>query len=430
MLTMDAPRRSPTTRFLSTLLRIVATGLWVLLLVVIPLGLPISEAYWATAFLSCLIFYVAFETEIKTLLPAIAAAAILGCLHQYARFKQLRAPSLGLCLAELGLGALLVVGIRILWASHAPTRKRLIADVVTPSAALLVLLFASNNLVNVMGIVHAKTMDLYAFSFDGSLGFQPSFVIGQWIQKYPWFGWPTVAMYYCILLPLTFAYVAHMKMHRGQRFRMLEIFFTASFLGYLFYSLFPAAGPVYIFGKNFPWHTLPYALGKRLLVERIPLATNVMRNALPSLHMTWALLIWWNMKRLSQTFFWAAFVYVLFTICGTLGTGEHYVVDLVTAMPFALMVQAICTGELPLRSSIRSVALIGGFSGVLIWVGLLRYGHRLFWISPAVPWALVAITITLSLLCAVRLLQSAERASFMREAIMNDKPELLVLEHA
>jgi PAP2 superfamily protein len=377
---------------------------WMFALVVFPLGLPIAEAYWATALLSCSILYLAYEARISNFLLVVAAAIVLGAVHEYFWFKHLQMPSPGLLLAELGMGAFLVVGIRIFWAKETSDRRRMMNEVVVPSAALVVLLFASNNLVNVMGILHAKTLDLYAFSFDGSLGFQPSFTIGQLMQKCSWFGWITTAMYYCILLPITLAYVAHLKRGSSRRFFMLEVLFTASFLGYLFYSFFPAAGPAYVFGGSFPSSPLPYAFGKRLLIEPIPLAGTIMRNALPSLHMTWALLIWWNMKRISRVFYWAAFVYVLFTVCGTLGTGEHYAIDLVVAFPFALMTQAVCSGDLPLRGSRRGVAVSVGLAGTVGWMSLLRYGQKLFWLSPIIPWTLIVSTIVVSLFFAARLM--------------------------
>jgi hypothetical protein len=412
------------------LARIIGAPLWVFLLLVVSLGLPIAGAYWATAFLSCLIFYLAFEFKRSNALLSLGIALIFGIFHDYVWFRRLVLPSVGMCLAELGLAAFLLVGLRILWSKDETVRKRLLTDVLIPSAALVAVRYAvylwevfASRFVNIVGFLHGngKTFDLYAFSFDGSLGFQPSFVVGQLMQKHPWFGFPTVVAYYAILLPITLAYVVHLKWGGGRRFFMLEIFFAAGFLGCLFYSLFPAAGPIYVFGASFPWSTLSFAMGRRLYVEPIPLAGNIMRNALPSLHMTWALLIWWNMKPISRTFSWASFLYVLFTICGTLGTGEHYLVDLVVAFPFALMIQAMCTRELSVFSSARGKAMFGGLGGTLAWICLLRYGNHLFWLSPVIPWILIVATVAASLSYVQLLLRQSNpvtgSASVKKEAI-------------
>jgi hypothetical protein len=389
--------------------RVLATGLWTALIAVVPLGLPIAEAYWATAFLSCLIFYVANKPRLLDLLAIAVATGALGSLHFWMSHGGLTHPFLGFFFAELGLATFLVVGVRICWCDELE-RRRLISDVITPSTAVLVLLFAANNLLNVMGLLHASTYDVYAYSFDGSLGFQPSFLLGRWIQTYRWFGWPTIVMYYSILLPLTLAYVVYARKFPERRFFMLELFFVASFLGYLFYSFFPAAGPLYAFGPSFPWSPLPFALGQRLLPEPIPLDPRIMRNAVPSLHMTWALLIWWNMKPISRTLYWTAFIYAVFTVFGTLGTGEHYLVDLVVAFPFALMVQGICSGSLPLRSPVRLGSIVGGLVLTLTWIALLRFGTRTFWISPVIPWLMIVASISGTLVCSRRLIADSEEA--------------------
>jgi hypothetical protein len=188
------------------------------------------------------------------------------------------------------------------------------------------------------------------------------------------------------------------------RFFMLELFFLAAFLGYVCYNIFPVAGPSYIFDRDFPWTTLSYAQCRRLLAEPYPLFWGIKRNAMPSLHMTWALQIWWNMRRVSRGAFGLALFYAVFTAVGTLGTGEHYLVDLAVAFPFALMVQGICTRALPWSSVMRRSCVLGGFAAVAVWLVLLRFANRLFWLSPAIPWLLILLSVGLSLV-AIRHLE-------------------------
>lgn len=396
--------------------RVAGTLLWSSLVIFAPLHLQIDTAYWATALLSCMIFYVAQRPTLLEIGAMLFASIVLGCVYLRAVMHRFTWPTLGLCLAELGLGALLVVGLRILWTKSQEERSVLLSQVMVPTSLLILFLYASHNLIN-PGLFHPRTLDLYAYSFDGSLGFQPSFVLGKLVLTHPWFGWPTTILYYSVLLPIPLAYAAYnRKFGTERRFFMLAIFFTASFLGYLFYNLFPAAGPVYVFGRDFPWAPVPAA---RLYVESILLDMSFMRNALPSLHMAWALLIWWNMKSVSRLLSWLAFVFLLFTVCGTLGTGEHYAVDLVVSFPFALMVQAICTSWVPMRSPTRYVPIVGGLVGTLTWIALLRYAIRLFWISPLVGWGLIALTIVLSLI-GVHNLRQAARAELTETAESRD----------
>ena len=389
----------------SHLVRVVCTLLWASFVLLVPLRLPIDTAYWATALLSCLIFYVAQRPRRTELCAMLVASVLLGGIYLRFAGHGFSWPNLGLCLAELGLGAILVVGVRILWTNAKEERTNLLSQVMLPTSLLVLFLYASHNLIN-PGLFHPRTLDLYAYSFDGSLGFQPSFWLGQLMQTHHWFGWPVIVMYYSILLPIPLAYAAYNRKFAAERpFFLIAIFFVASFLGYLFYNLFPAAGPVYVFGQGFPWSPVP---ASRLFVEPILLDMSAMRNALPSLHMAWALLIWWNMKSVSRLLGWIAFIFVLFTVCGTLGTGEHYAVDLVVSFPFALMVQSLCTTWIPMRSSIRYTSLLGGLAGTLGWIALLRYEIRWFWISPLIGWGLIAATVAAVLMAQRELFRSAD----------------------
>jgi hypothetical protein len=137
------------------------------------------------------------------------------------------------------------------------------------------------------------------------------------------------------------------------------------------------------------------------------LAVKGPRNAIPSLHMTWVLLVWWNSKRLAWWIRVVALAFVIFTVLATLGIGEHYFVDLVVAFPFALMVQSMCLYSVSLQQSCRRTALLFGTFASLTWMALISFATPFFWISPVIPWAMVTVTIFVSSFLARRL-QSAE----------------------
>jgi hypothetical protein len=151
------------------------------------------------------------------------------------------------------------------------------------------------------------------------------------------------------------------------------------------------------------------------------------RNAIPSLHMAWVLLAWWNSKGLAAWIRWIAAAFVFFTVLATLGTGEHYFVDLVVAFPFALMVQALCLYPLPFGIGARRVAFLFGTFASLAWMALVSFATPVFWISPIIPWTLVAATISLSIWLMYRLqnrettsdLVLREKAVGARSLVMN-----------
>jgi len=132
-------------------------------------------------------------------------------------------------------------------------------------------------------------------------------------------------------------------------------------LGYFPYLLFPAAGPIYI-SAGFPGASLSLSQLHSLALRTIPVNLTIPRNAMPSLHMACILLIRFNCKSFSRPVRMLTFIFVLTTIFDTLGTGEHYLIDLVVAFPFAVAVQALCTHGVPLRSRDRRLPRVGGFS--------------------------------------------------------------------
>jgi hypothetical protein len=85
-----------------------------------------------------------------------------------------------------------------------------------------------------------------------------------------------------------------------------------------------------------------------------------------------------------------------------LGLGEHYFIDLVAAFPFAVMIHAACTLNVPISNARRVIPLVAGVGMMVGWM-LLRWGLPVFWISPVVPWSMIAGTVFLTLLLLSRL---------------------------
>src|SRR5260370_33585778 len=119
--------------------------------------------------------------------------------------------------------------------------------------------------------------------------------------------------------------------------------------------------------------------------------------------MAWDLLVWWNSKGITRWIRVIALAFVIFTVLATLGTGEHYFVDLVVAFPFAVMVQALCLYPLPFKSGSRRVAFLFVTFASLAWMALISFATPFFWISPVIPCAMVISTISVSSLLKHRL---------------------------
>jgi hypothetical protein len=126
--------------------------------------------------------------------------------------------------------------------------------------------------------------------------------------------------------------------------------------------------------------------------------------------MAWVLLVWWYSRGLSWWERSIAMLFLVFTMLATLGTGEHYFIDLIVAFPFALLIESVCAYSLKTTDRRRVLAFCVGLAGTLGWFALLRQGTHFFWMSPALPWTFCAATVIVSLL-SERSLQQAHEVS-------------------
>jgi hypothetical protein len=86
-------------------------------------------------------------------------------------------------------------------------------------------------------------------------------------------------------------------------------------------------------------------------------------------------------------------VFVVFTVFATLGSGEHYFIDLVVGFPFALFVYSLCAFPLGWTYK-RKVTFWLGLGLTLGWFAALRAGIKLFWLTPSLPWFACLATVT------------------------------------
>jgi hypothetical protein len=130
--------------------------------------------------------------------------------------------------------------------------------------------------------------------------------------------------------------------------------------------------------------------------------------------MAWVLLAWWYSRGLSLWERGIALTFVVFTAFATLGTGEHYFIDLVVAYPFSVMMQSLCA--FPLRWTQRERVSSGlyGLLVVLAWFVVLGYSPNLFWASPVIPWACCVATIA-SAIVVHRRLEAATDVAVQRQ---------------
>jgi hypothetical protein len=357
------------------------------------------SAYLAVGMVCALIAYAVIRRSWRELLCVVGGGAFLAALDYWGGGSQLI--FMGAC-AFVSLATVAVVGGHIIWAEGVD--RRLLLCCFVPSIPVITLDWFAGSMHHITEALHPKTFDLLLYSFDCSLWVQISFLMGQVFSKVPALQVLSLVIYNTLPWALALTFAAQLRRTVRGAMMVMIVFVVTAPIGFLFYNLLPACGPVHVFGAAFPWHPPAIAEVARWQVQ--PILVKGLRNAIPSLHMTWVLLVWWNSKGLERWMRAIAMAFVVFTVMATLGTGEHYFVDLVVAFPFSLMVQALCSYHLPLRTGERRTAFFFGLFVTLTWISLLSYATSLFWMSPLVPWAMIVATVIPSVALWQRLLRA------------------------
>jgi hypothetical protein len=286
----------------------------------------------------------------------------------------------------VGLASLLLLGLRTIWTR---TDRELLIYCFVPALLLTAGMGFDGFFLEHSAGLHSKTLDLYLYSADCSFGIQSSFLVGQLFYNSSWLLHLSVTIYEACMVPLVLVY-AVMLSDRRRALNAFVAFLIAGPLGVIFFLIVPGAGPIYAFG-HFPAVPLPTADVARLALE--PILVNAPRNAIPSLHLTWALLAFWNTRRGPAWLRILALFLLADTALATLGTGQHYLVDLIAAVPFALMVQALASNVFRVDRAAWIVPSAAGLSLTLLWLGIIRYGVNFLWSSPSIPWLLTIVTL-------------------------------------
>ncbi len=278
--------------------------------------------------------------------------------------------------AFLGVGSILGMALDRIWTGSAQFASALRDALILPVFSLvagLSMQFANSG-------THAS-FDFMLYRFDGSLGLTPGPSVVALFQRIPWMGTGSSLVYAALLIfpPLYHGWASHRV--KTARFHLMWTFVIAGVGGFILYQICPAMGPLYAFGKQFPnrlpaWSAVP--------VQAL-IGTGV-NNAMPSMHMTWALLVWIAAWELGGFAVAVASVFVTFTGLATVGFGEHYLIDLIVSVPLVMMVLG--------ASTFRHKLTATGLGLVVAWTVYLRTGMLL---PAALNWLAVIATVATTL---------------------------------
>lgn len=302
--------------------------------------------------------------------------------------------------SSTGLASLAVLTVEVFRRRSAQQRQKL-TTLIDGSVFIYSSLFIAF-ILKATAAWHPKTYDLYLYAADAGFGIPIVARAGMLVAHHAALGWWCGLVYESLPLAVSLLYAYERSGHLLST-RVLPAFLGGGAAAYLLYNILPAAGPLYIFGTQFPAH-LPAVVQ---VMARAPLMQDAPRNAVPSMHLACALLIFWSVRRLSRWLYAASGLYLGLTIVATLGFGEHYVVDLIAGVPYALLLGAACAR--PSVAPARNLALLTGSILTAAWIFALRLAPGLFH-SIAFTWIAAVATVTLCWFAQRRFEQAFARA--------------------
>lgn len=361
----------------------------------------LTSPFFALALASVTIVHLRLSPSWRDVLALAMCTVVLALVDfEAVHFR----PSAVAWFSFVGFSSLLILGIRAVWATG--KNRTLFLYGFVPSLLFVSSEWFATTLLDWTEAAHPKTLDLYLYSFDASLRVQIPFLLGQAFAVWPWLRKACLLFYLGLPIPIAMVYAGQLLRQRKESVSAMAALLITGPIGVVFYNMYPALGPVHLFGARFPWDPLTTGQAARLFLEPVPLAGA--RNAIPSLHMAWVLLVWWYSRGLSAGERVIAMSFLAFTVLATLGTGEHYFVDLVVAYPFALFIQALCKMSLSWTDGRRLTAFLLGCLVTVGWLASLRYGLRVYWASPVIPWFLCVATIGFAIYLKDKMQSGAE----------------------
>jgi len=182
-------------------------------------------------------------------------------------------------------------------------------------------------------------------------GTHPSFLIGRWLLPHPLLMSTLTAVY--LVLPPVLALLTTLSFCHPDTLCPAEALLYVggpALAGGFCYLLCPAVGPAFL------WR-FPYGDPGPLRVTTMACPPGVPFNASPSMHAAWAMLLVIATRRFAWPMRVLTLAYSLLTLLATMALGEHYLVDLLAAIPVVAMFWNVTRRSYPAASLCASLVL-------------------------------------------------------------------------
>lgn len=288
----------------------------------------------------------------------------------------------------VGFASFAVLSVMMLVRSEARTK----ALFILAAGSLVILGQQISQAIEAFTTTAALTFDNRAYLVDLSLGLNPVGLIQSALALLPGLlksgaTLVLVITYQAIMFVMALVVLLHLRKQSSHWSIALTALLLAGAVGGVLYHFFPAAGPRFAF-PDFP--ELPLVSALTPAADKLDL--QYIRNCMPSLHTTWALLIVINSAGLSRMLRTGAIIFAILTVAATLALGQHYLIDLIVAVPFTVAIQAAAQSLITRRWPAPGF-WIGG-ACVALWLHVL-IGH-VEWLLTTPGLTLTASALTLA----------------------------------
>jgi hypothetical protein len=291
------------------------------------------------------------------------------------------------CCYYLGVASALMLAW-LAWRHLGTSAGRSFADTLKTGLLLPVFVAISWSWLEFISVLRPNTFDAVLYRFEDSLGFQASVLANKLFREFSPLADAGFLIYTGLPLFAAVEYGLQCKYAKSSA-TVLRVFLLIALVGSAIYFVFPAVGPKYFLRELFP-NRMP---GIEYVATSLTPVDPAYRNAMPSLHMAWAMALWLGARDLPLLARGGYAFLALGTALTTLGFGEHYAIDLVVAVPFALAAHAVCIPGQPVEARRAAIA---GTTLTVAWLVYLATGVALFASVGKLHLAVIAITLVAS----------------------------------
>ena len=187
----------------------------------------------------------------------------------------------------------------------------------------------ANAIASSLSPLRPMKLDLFAYVADSHLG-NPAFVLGRLVMPHPWLIYLLHVAYGLVPIAVFLVIAAYVITGSPGMPLLLKAFVLNLLLAPLFYLCFPICGPHFAFPEFpvLPVNVVPHTM--RLVAAP---------NGMPSIHASTAILILW-FARVWRVGFVLGAIYLALVLASTLASGQHYLIDLLAAVPYSAVVIA------------------------------------------------------------------------------------------